>query len=414
MNLSAGWWLFFNIFSIFVLAFFSMAEMACVSFNKIRLQYYYSKGHTRAIWLNDLLHNPSRLFGTTLIIVNLAMVFGSECARVFHQSIGLDPDLAPLSQVILVVIFGELAPILAARRYPEHIAMMGVPIVYFTAKLMAPILWVISGLSKLANYLIGGRESNANFYLSQKELQKLLEEQDDIKLHSSENKEFETITANIFKMNNKEARQLMIPIEQIPTIGATATILDAKRLMAKTKERFLTVHLGEMHHIIGIAFPRLLIRAADNKRLRDYCLPPWFITQNTNIMQILKQFKSNNQSVAVVLDVNGQASGILSLDCIMQAIFGSHPHPIHKQDTLTNQLIIDRTLPGDMTIEEFYKQFDVKLADEKKLKLSELVLSKLGHMPEEGESIYIEPFVITVNEATLLEIKSVMITTLQI
>ena len=107
MAISGTGWLLLNFLSIVVLAFFSMSEMACVSFNKIRLQYYFSKGNTRAIWLNHLLHNPSRLFGTTLIMVSLAMVIGSECAREFHSSIGLDPDLAPLTQVILVVIFGE-------------------------------------------------------------------------------------------------------------------------------------------------------------------------------------------------------------------------------------------------------------------------------------------------------------------
>lgn len=409
MELSASVWLFFNLLSIFILAFFSMSEMACVSFNKIRLQYYYSKGNTRAIWLNYLLHNPSRLFGTTLIIVSLTMVFGSECARRFHSAIGLDPDLAPFSQVFLVVVFGELAPIFAARRYPEHVAMMGVPIVYFTAKLMTPLLWIISGISKLSNYLVGGRESAENFYISQEELQKLLEEQEDSKPYRTESEDFDTITANIFKMNEKEARQIMVPISNILMIDALATVMDARRLMAKTKERYLPIYLRDMHHVIGIAFPRDLIRAPDNKRLRDYCRPPWFITQNTNILQILKQFKSNNQSVAVVLDKHGQTQGILSLDNIMEAIFGK----VSKEKSGIPQLIIDRTFPGDMTVKEFNQQFDVILDENMELTLAELVKKTLGHMPEEGESVYIEPFEITVKEATLLEIKSVTITTWQ-
>ena len=47
----ALWWLFLNILSIMILSFYSMSEMACVSFNKVRLQYYVSKGMKRAIWL---------------------------------------------------------------------------------------------------------------------------------------------------------------------------------------------------------------------------------------------------------------------------------------------------------------------------------------------------------------------------
>jgi len=84
---------------------FSMLEMAAVSFNKVRLQYFVSLGNRRAIWLMRLLQNPTLLFGTTLICVNTAMQFGSECSRRFYMALDLSPDLAPLSQIILVLLF---------------------------------------------------------------------------------------------------------------------------------------------------------------------------------------------------------------------------------------------------------------------------------------------------------------------
>lgn len=417
MNFSASWWLFFNILSILILAFFSMTEMACVSFNKIRLQYYFSKGNKRAIWLNYLLHNPSRLFGTTLIMVNLAMVVGSQCAREFHSALGLNPDLAPLSQVIIVVIFGELAPIFAARLYPEHVAMTGAFVIYFTAKLLSPVLWIISGISKLSNYLVGGRESVENFYINEEELLKLLEEQeDDVRPYRGEGatEDFNTITSNIFKMNEKEAQQIMIPIEATTMIAATASVLDARYLMEKTKERFLPIYLKEMYNVIGIAFPRDLIRAADNKKLRDYCPPPWFITQYTSIFQILKQFRSNNQSVAVVLDDKGRTVGIISLDNIMEAVFGK-TLPVKEGFKIeAPQLIIERTFPGSMTVKEFNEQFDVKLSEDSTLTLAALVIKTLGHMPEEGEEVSIGPFEIKVKETSLLEVKSVTISSKRI
>ncbi|MBI3211953.1 MAG: DUF21 domain-containing protein, partial [Simkania negevensis] len=94
--------------SLAVQSFFAMLEMASVSFNRIRLNYFIYKKNRRAIWLSHLLKNPLLLFGTTLIGVNGAMQFGSECARRFYISIGLSPDFAPLSQVFLVLMFSEL------------------------------------------------------------------------------------------------------------------------------------------------------------------------------------------------------------------------------------------------------------------------------------------------------------------
>ena len=92
-------WKFFLLLIICCLvvqAFFAMLEMACVSFNKVRLQYYVSRQNKRAQWLSYLLHHPAFLFGTTLIGVNTALVVGSECARRFYVSIRTQPRLGAL------------------------------------------------------------------------------------------------------------------------------------------------------------------------------------------------------------------------------------------------------------------------------------------------------------------------------
>src|ERR1700722_3738597 len=98
MSLTAFSWFLLNILTIILLGFYSMQEMASVSFNRLRLQYYVSKGIKRAIWVQSLLQNPARLFGTTLISVNIAMFIGSECARRTYAALGLNPDWAPLTQ----------------------------------------------------------------------------------------------------------------------------------------------------------------------------------------------------------------------------------------------------------------------------------------------------------------------------
>jgi len=79
MNQSWQFLVILILICVVIQGFFAMAEMACVSFNKVRLQYYISKGSKRAIWLSDLLHNPARLFGTALICINAANA--SWCKR---------------------------------------------------------------------------------------------------------------------------------------------------------------------------------------------------------------------------------------------------------------------------------------------------------------------------------------------
>ena len=124
-----------------------MMEMACVSFNKVRLQYYVSKNQRRAIWLSYLLNRPGLLFGTALIGITASLVIGSECARRLYDSLGLNSDWSPLSQIVLVIIFAEVSPMFAGRRYAEHAAMLGIPMFYFFSILLRPIIWILNAIS---------------------------------------------------------------------------------------------------------------------------------------------------------------------------------------------------------------------------------------------------------------------------
>lgn len=408
----ALWWLLLNFFSIIVLAFYSMTEMACVSFNRIRLHYYVSKGYKRAIWLNSLLHHPWKLFGTTLIGVNFAMFFGSEFAREFHRSIGLNPDLAPLTQVVLVIVLGELAPMFAARAYPEHVALLGVSVIYASAKIMTPILWAIRLLSTFCNWLVGGKEEASHIFLTQEELQKILEEEEDMP-YPGPNEEFNAVTANIFSLKDKTAKHVMTPLHRSALLPSNSTIEQTRAVMEKHEVEYIFIYHGDTFNIIGIVFPSDLIRAPDGRRARDYCRPPWFVTQNTMLLQIVKQFRHNSETVAVILNNEGRAVGVLDLDDVVEEIFGKQSNYKAQKRSLQKKcpFIIDRTFPANLKVGDFNAQFDARLDPREDLTLAELMEIVLEHNPEEGESIYLEPFEITVKETTLRGIKSITINT---
>jgi len=410
---SALFWLFCNLLSIVVLAFYSMLEMACVSFNKVRLQYYVSKGLKRAIWLNYLLQHPSRLFGTTLIGVNIALVIGSECSRQFYAALGISPDVAPLTQVILVVIFGELAPMFAARHYAENVAMLGIPLVYASAKIMSPLLWVVGIISKICNKIVKGSDAEANIYLTQEELQKLIEEHEEEPVSDSESAEFTAVSANIFNLRQKDVKKIMEPLNSIKALPSNSTISELESLLDETSEDYVLIYHREPTNIVGIAYPRDTLRVAETRRLRDYARPPWFVTENMNILQILRQFRSNHENVAVILNHHGRAIGVVTLENVLEEIFGkiSLANEEMKEKKKAKLMIIEKTFPGDMTVEEFDKQFGILLDPNPSLTLSNLIMSRLNHRPEKGETVLIGSFEITVKETTLLDIKSVTIST---
>ncbi|MCB1112101.1 MAG: HlyC/CorC family transporter [Chlamydiales bacterium] len=406
----ALFWLLLNLTSVIALAFYSMLEMACVSFNKVRLQYYVSKKNQRALWLNKLLQNPSLLFGTTLIGVNVATVIGSECAREFHSAIGIDPNWAPLSQVIIVVIFGELAPMFAARCYPEHVAMLGIPIIYASSIVMSPIIWMLSVFSRWVSYFIGGAESDPNLYLSQEELQQILEEQDEEHTQASDNTEFNAIAANIFRLRGKTVKEVMLPINSIPLLASNAIVKQMKNLLQRTGADWVPIYYRQHSNIVAIAFPRETVKAPDNKRVRDFARSPWFITGHTKLTEVLKQFRSNNENVAVVLDDTGAAIGVITLDDVIEEIFGKAKGEPIKTEHSGQVFLIERTFPGNMLVKDFNLQFGVVLSLEVNLTLSELLQEVLGHPPEEGDVVSVGNFELGVKKSSILGVKRVSIT----
>lgn len=410
MFLSALMWIIFNFIAIAVSAYFSMIEMACVSFNKVKLQFYLSKGVKQAEWLNNLLLHPARLFGTTLIGVNAANTISSECGRELYSSLGLNPDLSPLTQVALVVIFGELAPMFAARHYPEHVVMLGIRLLNSIAIMMRPLLWVISGISHAAHWLIGGSKSESGVFFTQEELLSLLDEPD--KKTPSEMDEYNRIAHNIFQLRHLTANDIMRPISSFPLLESSCTMQELRAILLKQHSLFFPIYHRHISKIVGIAFPRDLLRAGDKHRVRDYSKTPWFITRTSTCMEILKQFRRNNQTVAVVIDHRGSAVGIVTLDMLFGQLIAFEKGSENPLEEMHAPVLMDVSVSAQMTLREFEQQFHIKLDERLDWTLEELMESKSDHPLEEGDSIIIDPYVLTVKEARLTEIKVVTFSTL--
>jgi putative hemolysin len=392
-------WFFFTLLAIFIQGLFALFEMACVSFNKVRLQYYVSRGKKRAEWVHFLLRKPSRLFGTTLVGVNAALQTGSECSRRFFESIHLDPDWAPLSQVILVVIFAELVPMFTARKHPEGVALFLSPIMILIARIFSPIIWTFDHLSQLIHWIMR-KPIKAPFLLSREEVMMAFQEGD------RGTDEFSRITDQIFTLKNFKASDIMCPLSEALIFPSTTTLAEAKQRLQGRYVPILPIYHRIIQNIVSIALPRDLLRLTENQKIIDEGKSPWFITRDSSVLQILDQFRRNNQSAAVVLEATGQAIGIVTLDTIVDLIFGPEGEDVNSEEATK---FINRTINASMTVAQFNSLFEENLHFTSTLTLNELILEKLEHSPSIGESVLIDNYEFTVLEATMRGAKTLSV-----
>lgn len=393
---------------IIVEAFFVMMEIASVSFNKIRLQYFVSAKSKRAQWLSQLLNNPTRLFGTTLIAANLSLLIGSEASRRFYDSLGFSPDLAPITQVLLVIIFAEMAPMFAARKHPEHVAMAGVPILYFFSIILKPVIKVLDLFCRLINKWIGVNDQQP-LILTKEDLQRLLEEHEEGATIPKE--EFNTVVSNIFSLKKSLAKDLMLPLSKVQMIPSNFSVEQLRSLLKVEYSSFAPVYHRNYQNVIGIVYPRDLIKVEGEKRVKDLMRPAWFITENQSILEILKQFRQNNQSVAVILSKIGLAIGVITLDEVIDMIFDNKDNWMSYGDIVpkAHQVIVERVFNADMLIEDFNATYGTNLSDPPSKTLADIFIHHLGHIPTKGEIIRLEQFELIVEESTLRGPKTILI-----
>lgn len=404
--MSNQWLLFLSctILAILIQGLFALFEMACVSFNRVRLQYYVSQGKKRALWLHYLLKRPSRLFGTTLIGINAALQIGSECSRRFYEAVHLDPDWAPLTQILLVVIFAELAPLFAARRHPEQAAMSLIPVMAVLSRLLAPAIWAFDALAHGIHRLMR-KPRDAPLFLSREEVKMAFEEKEEGE------DGFNQLAARIFQLKSKSAGEIMIPLERVQMVPSTATLAEVRHILSIHYTPLVPIYHRYPHNVVAIARLRDLLKMEEDRRILEHAHSPWFVSQNTSILDILEQFRRNNQSAAVILDASGQTIGILTLDDIVTQIFGKEAQSFSlERPTL---LHVERTLSADMEALQFNTEFHADLKANPGETLNDLILKAVDHLPAKGESVRLDAYVFTVLEPSMRGAKLISVRTFQ-
>ncbi|MDB6082054.1 MAG: hypothetical protein JWO53_1326 [Chlamydiia bacterium] len=393
-----------------IMSFYSSQEMALISYNKLRLEYFVKQKKRWALWLNYLLEHPTILFSTTHIGVNCALMASSECARRMYETLGLNPNFAPLTQIPFILIFGELVPMFAARMHAEHISRLGIPFLYLSAKILSPLTAIVNFFFTYLSRLTGTKEAREiNTFLSREELQKLIEEHETGLIPEGVD-EFDAIIGNIFSLRNKQAFQLMEKLHNVPCVSSNSQVIAAKELFQKVEEEYILIYHRLPQKIIGVIQPQDLLYAADAKKLSEFIQTACFVSGTMHGLELLKRLQEEKVRVAVVLDHQGAAIGAITIDGIFDELFTSQEE--EESDIQAKQLnYLEKTFPADTRIADFNAAYDMEISAGDCQTFAELIEETLGRNPAVDDTIFIEPLEITVKETSLFKAKTILIRT---
>jgi CBS domain containing-hemolysin-like protein len=319
---------------------------------------------------------------------------------------------ALLSTLILtpvMLVFGEIIPKAVAREWATSLILrLYRPLVWASA-VLAPFVaisqWVVSFLLRLA----GGSQPNVRHFVSREELKNLLQMEEPGEANVT-TVEAEMID-NIFDLGETTVREVMVPLVDVALLPETASPMDAVALIQQRGYSRLPIYAERETHVTGIVTAMDLLRHGSAAgTVGDIMRQPRFVPEPKRIDELLREMQRDRAHLAVVVDEYGGATGIVTLEDIVEQIVGEIQDEHDRTPSLVEKLPDGSYWVAARTnIDELNEALDWTLPKRDYETIAGLVLSTLGRIPRTGEEFQVPGYTITVLEADSRRVVAVKI-----
>ncbi|MDH5608113.1 MAG: hemolysin family protein [Cyclobacteriaceae bacterium] len=384
-------------------AFFSGMEIAYISADKLRIELLYKKGALSGRILNLFLRKKGRYLATTLLGNNLALVlYGIYMARLVEPLLtGLLPVWLADEIIILILqtMIATFIVLITAEFLPKSLFMLNpdsmfaffsypMALLYFG---MYPVVSLIEYLSKWIIVFVFGFE-----YSEDKPVYGLTDLNNYIKknvLHIDEDKA--EIDARIFnnaiEFKEVKVRECMIPRTEIVAVDVEDEIEELRQAFISTGHSKIVVYRDSIDDVIGYCHSLELFKKPDS--IKKILAPIMIVPETMPANELLIKFINERKSLALVVDEFGGTSGIVSMEDVIEEIFGEIRDE-HDDEYLTEEKLSDNTfiLSARQEIDYLNEKYDWGLPEGDYDTLSGLILSINENIPDVDEIIYKHPF----------------------
>jgi putative hemolysin len=395
---------------VFGEAFFSGAEIALISVDRLRARHLAKSGHRPSQQVIEMLKKPEWILGTTLLGTNLCIVIGTTLAtsQIYLWLGGIGVPVAIVIMTFINLVFSEIVPKSVFQQLSDWIAPRVIFILRLFTVIFFPLVWLFSKLAALLARLLRGSDSKEDLGIISKEelklMMKMKHEKGDVK--PSERK----MINRLLNFTETEAGDIMIPLIDVTALSDQATIKEACDKYIQTKHRRLPVYHNRVDKISGILISFDILAEKDTKRIKPFIRPAYYIPPTMGVTELLKNLQSNGRSMAVVVDEFGGAVGIVTVEDILEEIVGNIEDEYDAAERLyalqkDGSIIIN----GRMTVEELNEHFELKIPEGDYETVGGFIIHHLKRIPKAGEKVSLPGLELTVSKATSRLIQEIII-----
>ena len=383
------------LFVIFVIAggFFGAAESGFSAMNKIRIKAKAEDGNRRAKRAMYVESNFEKALTTLLISGNIAHIAAAALATVIATRLfGEGQTVTVLTTVVTTVIvflFSEMIPKSFANDRSETTALSLGWLVIFLMRLFYPLVFLLSLLSKGFSRLISlfikvDKEPS----ITEDELYDII---DTIEEEGVVNEEQSDLLKSALDFSETYARDVMTMRADICAVDSTLSNAEILEIIKKTTHSRLPVFEGDLDHMIGTLQIRTFIREYRKDpavNYRDLLIPPFHVSPNAKIDDLLSEMRLHKCYLAIVSDEEGHTQGLITIEDFLEELVGE----IWDEDDVVDKNFVKlggnrfRVNPR-MTLGEVCHRIGIKPPEKRKAArpLLSIILEHFGRIPEEEE-----------------------------
>jgi len=378
---------------VFFSGFFSSAETALTTVNRVRMRTLEEEGNRRAARVNKILENYSKMLSSVLIgnnIVNISAssLMTSLVIRIWgNTAVGIGTGILTL----VILIFGEIVPKTWAMISSEKIALAYSGIIYRLMQVLTPVIIVVDKMSNGIMHLIHIDPSKKMTTMTEAELRTYVEVSHEDGVIESEERE---IIYNVFDFSDAQAKDIMIPRINMVTVDVNAGYQEIMSVFRESMYTRLPVYQDDNDHVIGFINIKdfILTENEADFHVRDILRDAHYTYEFKNVADLLYELRETTTSVAFVLNEYGVTVGMITLEDLLEEIVGEIRDEYDADEEEFIQQVDERTylVEGSMKLDDINDEVGTSLDSEDYDSIGGLIIENLTRLPEDGEEVALE------------------------
>lgn len=374
-------------------AFFSSSETALLSISQMRIRTLVDEGNKRAMTLERVVSNKSKMLSAILIgnnVVNLSassLITSLVINHFGNAYVGIATGIITL----LILIFGEISPKTMATLQAEKVALKVAGIISVLMKILTPVIFIINLLAGGVLRLMGVDPNAKTDTITESELRTIVDVSHEEGVIESEERR---MINNVVDFGDTQAKDVMVPRIDMVFVEENTTYDELMEVYRENMFTRIPVYRDTTDNVIGIINMKDLLFYEKNTdfRLKNYLREAYFTYEFKKTSELFMEMRQNSVSLAIVLDEYGATAGLITLEDLLEELVGEIRDEYDADELKSFQKLSDREyrVEGSMKLDDINDALELSLSSEDYDSVGGLIIGALDHVPVAGEGVTVD------------------------